>query len=106
MEPVRKFSIPFLVDASFTHWGHEAAVQTFKREDGSPLRDFESAEACDEFMVSQWNAVVRPNDKVYHLGDVIMPKNHRKLEEIMPRLNGTKVLIKGLHSGFMPPMGI
>lgn len=87
---------------SDTHWGHEAAVKHFKREDGSPLRDFESAEACDEFMVEQWNKVVRSQDKVYHLGDVVMPKNHKKLDEIMPRLNGTKVLIKGNHDELKP----
>lgn len=87
---------------SDTHWGHAAAVTHFKREDGSPLRDFESAEQCDEFMVEQWNKVVRPQDKVYHLGDVVMPKNHRRLDEIMPRLNGVKVLIKGNHDELKP----
>ena len=85
---------------SDTHWGHDAAVRHFKREDGTPLRDFESAEACDEYMVEQWNLVVGPRDKVYHLGDVVMPKNHRRLDEIMPRLNGDKVLIKGNHDIF------
>lgn len=87
---------------SDTHWGHDAAVRHFKREDGTPLRDFESVEACDEYMVEQWNRVVGPRDKVYHLGDVVMPKNHRRLDEIMPRLNGDKVLIKGNHDELKP----
>jgi calcineurin-like phosphoesterase family protein len=87
---------------SDTHWGHAAAVRHFKRKDGSPLRDFESAEACDEYMIEQWNRVVGKNDKVYHLGDVVMPKNHLRLDEIMPRLNGDKVLIKGNHDELKP----
>lgn len=53
-------------------------------------------------MVERWNKVVGVNDKVYHLGDVVMPKNHRKLDEIMSRLNGTKVLIKGNHDELKP----
>lgn len=86
---------------SDTHFGHEAAVRHFKLPDGSPLRDFSSVEECDEFMVSQWNKVVGANDKVYHLGDLVMPKNHKHIE-IMSRLNGTKVLIKGNHDELPP----
>jgi len=81
---------------SDTHFGHNAAVMHFKREDGSPLRAFESVEACDEHMVDNWNSVVGKSDKVYHLGDVVMPKNHKSLA-ILARLNGEKVLIKGNH---------
>lgn len=86
---------------SDTHFGHAAAVTHFKLEDGSPLRDFSSVEECDEHMVECWNRVVGPNDKVYHLGDVVMPKNHRSLD-ILGRLNGTKVLVKGNHDELKP----
>lgn len=55
-------------------------------------------------MVKCWNSVVRPNDKVYHLGDVAM---HHRYLPILERCNGTKVLIKGNHdtgklSQYMP----
>lgn len=83
------------------HFGHDAAVRHFKRDDGSPLRDFESVEACDEHMVERWNATVRPADKVYMLGDIVMPKNHRSLP-ILGRLNGEKILIKGNHDELKP----
>lgn len=86
---------------SDTHYGHRAATEQFTREDGSKLRDFNSVEECDEFQVEQWNRVVRPSDKVYHLGDVVMPKNHRSLQ-ILSRLNGQKVLIKGNHDELKP----
>lgn len=84
------------------HFGHNAPCTQFKREDGSPLRPFADADEADEVMVQNWNREVRPNDKVYCLGDLVMPKNHRKLDEIMPRLNGTKVLIKGNHDELKP----
>ena len=85
----------FLV--SDTHFGHEKTCTVFKREDGSPLRPFASAEEMDEAMVARWNERVRPKDKVYHLGDVVMS---RKFLHILGRLNGDKVLIRGNHDIF------
>lgn len=82
---------------SDTHFGHEKTCTTFKREDGSPLRPFASAEEMDEFMVSAWNERVRPGDKVYHLGDVVIS---RKNLRTLSRLNGDKVLIRGNHDIF------
>ena len=82
---------------SDTHFGHEKTCTVFRREDGTPLRPFASAEEMDETMVKRWNDRVRPNDKVYHLGDVVMS---RKFLHILDRLNGDKVLIKGNHDIF------
>ena len=82
---------------SDTHFGHEKTCTVFKREDGSPLRPFASAEEMDEAMIKRWNDRVRPKDKVYHLGDVVMS---RKFLHILDRLNGDKVLIKGNHDIF------
>ena len=85
----------FLV--SDTHFGHEKTCTVFKRADGSPLRPFASAEEMDEEMIRRWNDRVRPNDKVYHLGDVVMS---RKFLQVLSRLNGDKVLIRGNHDIF------
>jgi len=82
---------------SDTHFGHEKTCTTFRREDGSPLRPFASAEEMDEAMFSRWNARVRPNDKVYHLGDVVIS---RRFLSVLARLNGDKVLIRGNHDIF------
>lgn len=82
---------------SDTHFGHEKTCTTFRREDGSPLRPFASAEEMDEAMISRWNARVRPNDKVYHLGDVVIS---RRFLSVLARLNGDKVLIRGNHDIF------
>jgi len=81
---------------SDTHFGH-AGVCVFTTDDGSKLRPWASADEMDEDMVERWNAVVKPEDKVYHLGDVVI---NRKALGIMRRLNGRKVLIKGNHDIF------
>lgn len=78
-----------------TIFGH-ANILNFKRDDGSPLRDFESTEHMNEHMVQQHNLVVKPQDKVYFIGDVCMSTKASALE-ILDRMNGTKVLIKGNH---------
>jgi calcineurin-like phosphoesterase family protein len=82
---------------SDTHFGHEKTCTVFKREDGSPLRPFSCAEEMDEYMVKAWNERVKPNDKVYHLGDVVI---NRKAMKTLERLNGDKVLIRGNHDIF------
>lgn len=79
---------------SDTHFGH-ANMLTFKREDGiTPVRQFENVEEMDEVMVDNWNRIVKPQDHVYHLGDVCMNPKHL---DICFRLNGHKRLILGNH---------
>ena len=79
---------------SDTHWSH-ANFLSFKDEEGNQIRKFNSVEEMDELMIENWNKTVKSQDKVYHLGDVCF--SLRTLDRIMPRLNGTKVLIKGNH---------
>jgi calcineurin-like phosphoesterase family protein len=68
------------------------------RSDGvTKLRPFEDPAEMDEHMVQAWNERVGKNDKVYHLGDVVI---NRKSLGIMRRLNGDKVLIRGNHDIF------
>jgi calcineurin-like phosphoesterase family protein len=88
--------MPSVFLTSDTHFGH-AGVCKFLREDGSKLRPWNDPEEMDEAMVKMWNETVKPTDKVYHLGDVVI---NRKALKIMHRLNGDKVLIKGNHDIF------
>lgn len=82
---------------SDTHFGH-AGVCRFTEDDGiTKIRPWTNPDEMDEDMVRMWNETVRPQDKVYHLGDVVI---NRKALPIMNRLNGTKVLIKGNHDIF------
>lgn len=77
------------------HFGHEGVCR-FMRNDGvTKLRPWDNAAEMNEAMVKNWNETVRPNDKVYVLGDVAMNKN--ALNATMGRLNGDLVLIKGNH---------
>ena len=89
--------MPSVFLVSDTHFGH-TGVCRFVRNDGvTKLRPWDTAEEMDEFMVKAWNERVRPTDKVYHLGDVVI---NRKALGIMRRLNGDKVLIRGNHDIF------
>lgn len=89
--------MPSVFLVSDTHFGH-AGVCRFMRNDGvTKLRPWDNPEEMDEAMVKLWNERVRPNDKVYHLGDVVI---NRKALSIMSRLNGDKVLIRGNHDIF------
>jgi calcineurin-like phosphoesterase family protein len=68
------------------------------RDDGvTKLRPWNDPEEMDEFMVKAWNERVKPNDKVYHLGDVVI---NRRAHKTLSRLNGDKVLIRGNHDIF------
>lgn len=77
------------------HFGHRKMYeQPFTRKDGSRLRLWPTAEQADQEMVRRWNAVVRPDDKVYVLGDLAMTASAL---ETVGELNGTKVLVAGNH---------
>lgn len=59
-------------------------------------RPFENAAHMNEVLVERWNAVVAPEDTVYHLGDTHMKSVHQATPYFR-RLNGHKVLVPGNH---------
>ena len=81
---------------SDTHFGH-TNVCKFTRDDGSKLRPWDDVDKMDEELIQNWNDVVKPCDKVYHLGDVAIPRRGLKCLE---SLNGRKILIRGNHDIF------
>lgn len=85
---------------SDTHFGHPNMYK-FVTDEGAPVRPWDNHEEADEAMIDNWNRVVRPKDKVYHLGDVYIKKQGRA---VLARLNGRKVLIKGNHDIFKPKL--
>lgn len=78
------------------HFGHRGIVK-FLNADGSKVRPWDDVDQMNEDMVQRWNSVVRPKDKVYLGGDVVI---NRKSLEVVGRLNGDKILIKGNHDIF------
>lgn len=75
-----------------THFGHANILQY-----EAALRPFATIEEHDEALIERWNSVVRPNDTVWHLGDVLFGKAQFPL---LLRLNGHKRLVLGNHDNY------
>ena len=90
--------MPAVFLVSDTHFGH-AGVCRFTHPDDATvkLRPWDDPAEMDEEMIRRWNDRVRPSDKVYHLGDVVI---NRRALPTLARLNGDKVLIRGNHDIF------
>jgi len=74
---------------SDTHFDHENIL---KYEN----RPFADANEMTEALIDNWNNVVKPDDLIFHLGDVFFTSAAR-MEYIAKRLNGRKILIRGNH---------
>ena len=61
-------------------------------------RPYADVAEMNEKMVANWNAVVRPNDDVYIVGDLSFGR-YKQIEEILKQLNGKLHLIYGNHDG-------
>lgn len=85
----------FLV--SDTHFGHAGVCRFTHKDTNVKIRPWTDPDEMDKAMVELWNDTVRPNDKVYHLGDVVI---NRKSLPILEKLNGDKILIRGNHDIF------
>lgn len=70
---------------SDTHFGHTNIIKYCKRP-------YASVEEMNQKLEENWNAIVRKEDLVYHLGDVAFHNF-----EIIPRLNGRIKLVPGNH---------
>jgi len=76
-----------------THFNH---VNIIKYCD----RPFYDVFQMNERIIYNWNCVVGENDLVIHVGDFVFGHNRYEdysAQEIMERLNGDKILIKGNH---------
>ena len=62
------------------------------------FRPFSTMDEHNEVLVNRWNSVVKPNDIVWHLGDVVFGCAENLA--IMDRLNGKKKLVLGNHDRF------
>ncbi len=51
------------------HFGHQGMCE-FSNHDGTKTRPWTDHKDADRIMIEKWNDIVKPDDKVYHLGDV------------------------------------
>lgn len=85
-----KFKKDKLWFISDTHFYHENIIKYCNR----PFKD---ASEMNEVLISNWNALVKPNDDVIIGGDFIHSGNLELIHSIMDRLNGDKWLVYGNH---------
>jgi calcineurin-like phosphoesterase family protein len=73
---------------SDTHFGHSNIIKYSNRP-------FGSADEMDNTIIHNWNAIVRPEDTIYHLGDFAVGGGSAML--YLPRLNGQIKFVWGNH---------
>jgi len=79
------------------HLGHYKII-TFEDNKGNLVRPFNTIEDHDNVIIDYINALVRPVDKLYILGDVVM---YRRNFDILDRIVTKKrILIRGNHDIF------
>ena len=59
--------------------------------------EFNDINEHDEYIVLRWNKTVKMEDIVYFLGDLTMTIDLEYLINLISRLNGYKIMIKGNH---------
>ncbi|SEP79057.1 Calcineurin-like phosphoesterase superfamily protein [Faunimonas pinastri] len=77
---------------SDTHFGDMRAL----RFDHRPFPDLDTHDAE---LIARWNAVVGPDDEIWHLGDFALGPPQERVREILAALNGRKHLIVGNNDG-------
>lgn len=82
---------------SDTHFNHKN-ILGFTDSEGKKFRGdlFKDVSDMNEQMIYNWNSVIKPEDKVYHLGDVYFG-SQPEADAILSRLMGKKRLIVGNH---------
>lgn len=72
-----------------THFSHRLMLKYRKQ--------YQTTDEMNEDMINNWNKKVKPEDVVYHLGDIQMRMPRNDILSILKRLNGKLVIIKGNH---------
>jgi calcineurin-like phosphoesterase family protein len=69
-----------------THFGDHRTINIHRRP-------FSGAAEMDACLIDRWNATVRPDDTVWHLGD--FARRASDVPALLERLNGVKHLVRG-----------
>lgn len=84
---------------SDTHFGHENILE-FLRHDGTKLRDFKNLGEMNDLIFTNWAETVKPQDKIYHLGDLAFGQAGNLVMKAMRGLPGHKRLVMGNHDKY------
>jgi len=82
--------MPDIWFTSDTHYGHANIIKYDQRP-------FANVEEHDDILMERFNALVRPGDLVYHLGDFAFYRKVEEVEAVLSRLNGQLHHIFGNH---------
>ena len=74
---------------SDTEFGHKNIIEYTNRP-------FSSMEEMDETLIERWNEIVKPKDRVYHLGDFC----YGSFFKYFNKLNGSIHFVRGNHDRF------
>jgi len=72
---------------SDNHFGHHNIIAYCGRP-------FKNVDHMDRVMIENWNSIVKPEDTVFHLGDMAF---HKKVPQYIEQLNGNIIWVKGNH---------
>ena len=86
---MKNYNQYFLADS---HFGHEK-ITTFLDSEGKHIRPY----FWQAILLSNWRKKVKPEDRVYILGDVVIKRKNLVILDTLP---GKKYLIKGNHDLF------
>ncbi len=75
-----------------THFGHAGALGLYRRP-------FASVAEMDAALIARWNATVRPEDEIWHLGDFALGAAARNAAALLASLHGRKHLVLGNNDG-------
>lgn len=77
------------------HYNHARIIEYCKRP-------FASVEAMNEWLINSHNMCVGPGDITVHVGDFGFFRRASEAQQVIRRLNGSHILLKGSHDGWMP----
>ena len=73
---------------SDNHFGHPGARGLYRRP-------FASVAEMDQQMIGRWNAVIKPGDEIWHLGDFAVRQPAERVASLLRELHGEKHLVTG-----------
>jgi len=82
----------FISDSHFNH-NHILNFQPKRINEIKKMSDIINADSHNEMLIRKWNLMVNEDDIVIHLGDFAF----KGISNIIPKLNGHKILILGNH---------